>query len=172
MFISFCKANSLASDMKGRVPILSKVLKTASSVRGVFTGGRNNSNNSNVPFSASMMNKDQNAAIQTIASNHRRTSTNRLSLSDPHSMNDENHFVTNNDDIENYDVSIVESKQFSSNHSDAKFAYIITRPTTFLRDGPTVKKLSASKSVRVTFRDVHFMFVICKITFLLKLVLF
>ena len=157
MFISFCKANSLASDMKGRVPILSKVLKTASSVRGVFTGGRNNSNNSNVPFSASMMNKDQNAAIQTIASNHRRTSTNRLSLSDPHRMNDENHFITNNDNIENYDVSKVESKQ-SSNDSEAKFAYIITRPTTFLRDGPTVKKLSASKSVRVRIKELHFYF--------------
>jgi hypothetical protein len=32
-------------------------------------------------------------------------------------------------------------------HVLAEFAYIITRPTSFLKDGPSIKKVSASKSV-------------------------
>jgi hypothetical protein len=34
-------------------------------------------------------------------------------------------------------------------HALAEFAYIITRPTSFLKEGPSMKKVSASKSVRV-----------------------
>lgn len=52
------------------------------------------------------------------------------------------------DDDTNSKENNVEDDDDAADHVLAAFSYIVTRPTAFLKDGPSVKKVSASKSVR------------------------
>ena len=117
------QATSLASDVKGKTPIFSKVLKTASAVRGAAANIMPGHRHSATSFSL----EDQDALVQEIALHHRG----RRSATKP-PMDD------GDDTKEN-------SKE---DEQRASFSYIITRPTAFLKDGPSTKKVSASKSVR------------------------
>jgi hypothetical protein len=90
------QANSLANDVKGKLPILSKVIKTMAQRRGPFL-------------------QDQDAAIHRIGMEHGLCT-----------FNDENGSV-----------------YLSPPH----FQFIVTRPSVLLQDGPSIRKLAASKSV-------------------------
>jgi hypothetical protein len=145
------QANSIASDVKGKTPIFSKALKTVSTVRSFLPGRRSNMS---ISFTNSSSHGDQNSVIREIACHHRRR--NRLSLGDistgsyakgSFSIGDEENREKNVQFNDNNDQENV--NEIGMNHVKfAKFPYIITRPTTYLKDGPSLKKVSASKSVR------------------------
>lgn len=90
------QGTSLAIDAKGRIPIMSKVIKSVAHRRSAGV-------------------QDQDAAIHRIGMEHglRR-------------FNDENRSV---------------------NLAPPHFRFIVSRPSVLLQDGPSSKKLSASKSV-------------------------
>lgn len=126
------QASSLASDVKGKTPIFAKVLKTASAVGGaaanlLIPGHRRTASSLGV--------KDQEAVVQEIALHHR---TRRSNVEK----------VAADDDEEDDDDGKENSVADDTVEQQARFAYIITRPTAFLTDGPSTKKVSASKSVR------------------------
>lgn len=155
-FTFFRKANSIASDVKGKTPIFSKALKTLSSARSLFPAGRQNVC---VNFTNSTLHSDHHSVIKEIAHHHRRCnyrSENRTSLGDI--SNGSNSLDTNNINGSRKSNSFPFHKS-QENNGDvdidpknnthlAKFAYIVTRPSTFLKDGRSMKKVSASKSVR------------------------
>lgn len=138
------QANSLAADIQGRTPILSKVLKTATVVGGAVAATA-------VPFATagerSLALRDQDAAVQEMARQHRRRRR-------------------GNHNKENAKSAGVES---SPPLERPHFAYILTRPTTLLQEGPSTRTVSASKSVRacsllfwrkdtLCFVDAYFIF--------------
>ena len=104
------------------------MLKTASAVRGaasnILPGHRRSASCLTV--------EDQDAVVQEISMQHRGRHNAKKAL-----KNNEDH---DNDTKEN-SADDVEHR--------ASFSYIITRPTAFLKDGPSVKKVAASKSVRL-----------------------
>jgi hypothetical protein len=145
------QANSLAADLKGKTPIFSKVLKTASTVRGLIPGRRHTSSTN---FANSVMYADQNAVMQEISRHHRRSCHTSLmeNTSNAFQKTDDRDFTQEQMLIDENNENIADS---NSNHShSAKFAYIVIRPTTYLKDDPSIKKVSASKSVR--FASLYF----------------
>lgn len=150
------KASSLAVDVKGRAPIFSKVLKSATAVRcaaanllsgsttnhhktrlGKHSGGKNGSSSS---IRRTTVIVDQDAAVQEIAWHHRgkRYSKPSMMISSSTLLEQQTSGSTKEGD-----------------HRLAHFSFIITRPTNFLKEGPSMKKVSASKSVcalKLTFK--------------------
>lgn len=171
---SNAQATSLAADVKGKTPVLSQILKTASVVKTaaaqVLPRGNSNNNNNN-SSNMDLLVKDHDAAIQEIARHHHRTSPATSSVPPPppppgkknakrqstrstgvasdtsSSRSRSSSSFDDNDDDE--DVSW---KENTTNEDEefvrAHFSYIITRPTALLKDGPSTKKVAASKSVR------------------------
>ena len=90
------KATSLAIDVRGRIPIMSKVIKTVAHRRNTFL-------------------QDQDAVIDRIGIEHGLRK-----------YSDENR---------------------SLNMAPPHFRFIVTRPSVLLQNGPSSKKLAASKSV-------------------------
>lgn len=114
------KSTSLAADVKGKTPIFSKVLKAVSAVRGAASNilpGPRHSVNS-------LVLGDQDAVVHEIAFHHRR-----IAMKPP---------PTKDEDVQENPTEDVDK---------AHFSYIITRPTAFLKDGPSTRTVSASKSV-------------------------
>ena len=140
--------------MKGKTPIFSKALKTLSSARSLLLAGRQNVC---VNFTNSALHSDHHSVIKEIARHHRRGSNhngNRLSLGDISNGNVSN-YTNASTDSRTKGLAIKNGEELmgqlnlknNSNVQVAKFSYIITRPTAFLKDGRSVKKVSASKSV-------------------------
>lgn len=160
---TFVQASSVASDVKGKTPIFSKALKTLSSARSLFPAGRQNVC---VNFTNSSLHSDHQSVIKEISRHHRRYSNrteNRTSLGDisngsyytnDHNQSRTKNFVASENDREcSSDVGM----KHITNIPFAHFAYIITRPTTFLTDGRSIKKVSASKSVRVNCAQILYL---------------
>jgi hypothetical protein len=91
---------------------------------------------------------DQNAVMQEISRHHRRSchTSPMENTSNAFQKTDDRDFTQEQTMIDENNENIADS---------AKFAYIVTRPTTYLKDGPSVKKVSASKSVR--FASLYFL---------------
>lgn len=117
--------------MKGKTPIFSKVLKTASAVR-VAAANILPNHGKNVKYPSRCAVADQDAVVQEIVWHHRGRRR--------------SHVVKKQHEDDNAKENCTGEE---TQHVLAKFAYIITRPTSFLKDGPSIKKVSASKSVRV-----------------------
>jgi hypothetical protein len=162
------QATSLSSDVRGKTPMFSKVLKTASVVGDIVRPGGKSSN------TLDSNHQDLDSAIQVIAKHHHRTMTKQIPDKDHNtenvargtkqststisqhrtSMGSTSRASTDIDDsssIKENDPSLSSSTTTNSSRflsrTKAQFSYIVTRPTTFLKDGPSTKKVSASKSV-------------------------
>jgi len=115
--------------MKGHTPLFSQVLKTATVVGGAAVNA--------LPFvsagekSQAML--DQDAAVQEMARQHKRRRRTK----------------ENNNNNHPDDEAPLERPHF---------AYIVTRPTALLKEGPSTRTVAASKSVRtfVVSRDAGF----------------
>jgi hypothetical protein len=106
------------------------------------------------------LHSDHHSVIKEIARHHRRCSNfsgNRTSLGDISNGSYSNYKNDNqysnsqakNGVAFNNDQELVSDMGMNTTNNipSAQFAYIITRPTTFLKDGRSIKKVSASKSV-------------------------
>lgn len=82
--------------------------------------------------------EDQDAVVQEISMQHRGPRNAKKAL--------------NNDDYDEDHGNDTKENSADDVEHRASFAYIITRPTAFLKDGPSVKKVAASKSVRIQSR--------------------
>ena len=140
--------------MKGKTPIFSKALKTLYSARSLIPAGRQNIY---VNFTNNALHSDHYLVIKEIARCHSRCSNrseNRMSLGDISNgsiskcKNDSNICRTKSYHSTGSDQDFVSDLCMNKNIPRTHFAYIITRPTTFLKDGRSLKKVSASKSVR------------------------
>ena len=143
--------------MKGKTPIFSKALKTLSTARSLLPAGRQNVL---VNFTNNALHSDHQSVIKEIARHHRRhnnRSFNRQSLGDISNGSYSNHEngckesqiknVACHDD-RGYISDIDMKSKTSAGTMFAEFSYIITRPTCFLKEGRSIKAVSASKSVR------------------------
>jgi hypothetical protein len=68
--------------------------------------------------------------------------------------------IEDSSSIKENDPSISSTTSYSSSfvpRTKAQFSYIVTRPTSFLKDGPSTKKVMASKSVRYQFNQTKFL---------------
>ena len=120
--------------------MFSKVLKTATVMGGAAAHA--------LPFvhssgERSLALQDQDAVVQEIARQHRRRRRNR--------GNKENTtkgciIDGTNDNAKKQDAGDLLELPLERPH----FAYILTRPTTLLKDGPSTRTVSASRSVRTT----------------------
>ena len=140
--------------MKGKTPIFSKALKSLYSARSLIPAGRQNVC---VNFTNNALHSDHHLVIKEIARCHSRCSNrseNRMSLGDisngsiSNCKNDSNICRTKSYHSTGSDQDCVSDFCMNKNIPRTHFAYIITRPTTFLKDGRSLKKVSASKSVR------------------------
>lgn len=129
--------------------MFSKVLKTASTVRNVLPLGRASTTTT---FTNTNNFVDQNSVLQEIARHHRRPkqlsnddSNRKLRQSLCSEYSSKGHQEVDEEDLENMGPK----NQHSS--PEPHFSYIITRPTSFLKEGSSGRKVSASKSVRVVF---------------------
>ena len=129
-------------------------MKTLSTARSLLLASRQNVC---VNFTNSALYADHHAVIKEIARNHRRRnhhSCTRMSLGDISNGSSSN-YKSDFSDYRSKGVSFGDKEQSLDDIAmknnvgiaSAHFAYIITRPTTFLKDGRSIKKVSASKSV-------------------------
>jgi hypothetical protein len=137
----------VAPNIKGKTPVFSKALKTLSAARTLLPGGRQNVS---INFTNGSSYGDHNNAVKEIARHHRRR--NRLILGEvntgsipvaPHSKDAHVGIKNVKFDVEDEQENINSIGEIRY----ANFSYIITRPTTFLKEGRSIKKVSASKSV-------------------------
>lgn len=136
------QATSLASDVKGNTPVFSKVLKTAAVVGGAAANA--------LPFvpasgERSLALQDQDAAVQEIARQHRRRrGRQRGNKENGISSSSSGGGKTNNTKNDSNP-----QQQPQPPLERPHFAYILTRPTTLLKEGPSTRTVAASRSVRV-----------------------
>jgi len=125
LYSIYTQSTSLASDLNGKTPIFSRVLKTAAYRRGLYL-------------------RDQDKVIQTVAREH-RVGSGRARKDDDGAEID----VGNDDGKENA------AENPSPPPPPPHFSFVVTRPSVFLSEGPASKKLSASKSQPGPFPITH-----------------
>jgi hypothetical protein len=137
--------------VKGKTPIFSKALKTLTSARSLLPAGRPIVC---INFTNSSLHSDHHSVIKEIARHHRRCSNrseNRMSLGDISNGSNvsrtQNSFAFGNTYSQDCEINM--GMNPNNKMPLAQFAYIITRPTSYLKDGRSMKKVCASKSVRV-----------------------
>jgi hypothetical protein len=121
------QATSVTMDVHGKVPLFSMALKTATTVASNIV------NRTLAPNS----NRDHDTAVQQVALHHKKSrATERRRTS----------FAGDDNDQDSKENSTTGPSPSCASER-AKFAYIVTRPTAFLTDGPSsTKKVAASKS--------------------------
>ena len=120
------QATSLAPDIKGSMPIMSKVLKKVAQLQ-------------QSPFL-----KDQDNALQHMAIAH--------GLRKPKPSGNVKGKSSKSGKAQSTDPS---DKELQPIESPPHFDFIITRPTILLRDGPSTRNLSASRSQPGPFPIAH-----------------
>ena len=123
--------------------MFSKVLKAATVVGGAAAHA--------LPFlpangERSLALQDQDAVVQEIARQHRRRRRNRGNKENS-TTSKLSSIDAKNDDDKNQTASDPQQVPLERPH----FAYILTRPTTLLKDGPSTRTVAASRSVRARF---------------------